>query len=147
MQSDWYIVNVEGAVVKDGRYLLIVRREGEEHAAGALAFPGGKVEDNEMVSGVLEETLRRELREEVDIEVDDEMMYVDSASFVAGDDPVVDIVFLCRYRSGEPRPCDPEEVAAVQWMTLAEIFAHPKSPPWMDSIIRQVEKIRGEKGW
>jgi 8-oxo-dGTP diphosphatase len=147
LHANWYIVNVEGAVVKDGRYLMIVRGEGEEHAAGVLAFPGGKVEDNEIASGVLEETLRRELREEVDVEVGDEMVYVDSGSFVAGDEPVVDIVFLCRYRSGEPRACDPEEVAAVQWMTLDEILMHPNSPPWMEPSIKCAEKVRVEKGW
>ena len=147
MPGHWYIVNVEGAVVKDGRYLMIVRGEGEEYAAGVLAFPGGKVEDDEMASSVLEETVRRELREEVDIEVGDEMVYVDSASFVAGDDPVIDVVFLCSYRSGEPRACDPEEVASVQWMTQAEILAHPKLPPWMGPIIKRVERARVEKGW
>lgn len=147
MQANWYIVNVEGAIVKDSRYLMIIRGEGEEHAAGVLAFPGGKVEDNEMASRVLEETLRRELREEVDVEIDDEIVYVDSGAFVAGDDPVVDIVFLCRYQSGKPRACDPEEVAAVQWMTLNEILTHPKSPPWMSPIIERVEKVRVEKEW
>jgi 8-oxo-dGTP diphosphatase len=147
LEANWYIVNVEGAVIKDGRYLMIIRGEGEEHAAGVLAFPGGKVEDNEIASGVLEETLRRELREEVDIAVDDKMVYVDSGSFVAGDEPVVDVVFLCRYRSGDPRACDPEEVAAVQWLTLEEILAHPKSPPWMAPAIKRVESSRIEKGW
>ena len=147
MEANWYIVNVEGAVIKDGRYLMIIRGEEEEHAAGMLAFPGGKVENNEMASRVLEETLRRELREEVDIEVDDEIVYVDSGSFVADDEPVVDVVFLCRYRNGEPKACDPQEVAAVQWMTLEEISAHPKSPPWMDPVIKRVENSRVEKGW
>jgi 8-oxo-dGTP diphosphatase len=147
MPDHRYMVNIEGAVVKDGRYLMIIHGEGEEHAAGVLAFPGGKVEDNEMASSVLEETARRELREEVDIEVGDEMAYVDSASFVAGDDQDIDVVFLCCYRSGEPRACDPKEVAAVQWMTPAEILAHPKSPPWMNSAIKRVEKVRAKRGW
>jgi 8-oxo-dGTP diphosphatase len=147
MPDHRYIVNVEGAVVKDGRYLMIIRGEGEEHAAGVLAFPGGKVEDNETASYVLEETARRELREEVDVEVGGEMVYVDSASFVAGGDQVIDVVFLCRYRSGEPRACDADEVAVVQWMTPAEILAHPKSPPWMDPIIKRVEHVRAKMGW
>jgi 8-oxo-dGTP diphosphatase len=147
MPDHRYIVNVEGAVVKDGRYLMIIRGEGEEHAAGVLAFPGGKVEDDKIASRVLEETARRELREEVNVEVDDEMAYVDSGSFVAGDDQIVDIVFLCRYQSGEPRACDADEVAAVQWMTPAEILAHPKSPPWMAPIIKRVEHVRAKRRW
>ncbi|MFC7769614.1 hypothetical protein ACFQS5_12840 [Salinirubellus sp. GCM10025899] len=36
-------VNVEGAVVRDGPYLLVERVAEEEHAGGLLAFPGGKV--------------------------------------------------------------------------------------------------------
>jgi hypothetical protein len=35
MIADQYIVNVEGAIVKDGRYLLIVRGEGEYAPGGA----------------------------------------------------------------------------------------------------------------
>jgi 8-oxo-dGTP diphosphatase len=65
MQSIWYIVNVEGAVVRseDGRYLMVVRGEQESHASGALTFPGGKVEDAGSADDVLEETLRREIRQ------------------------------------------------------------------------------------
>jgi ADP-ribose pyrophosphatase YjhB (NUDIX family) len=37
-------VNVEGAVVRDGEYLLVRRAGDEEHASGLLGFPGGKVE-------------------------------------------------------------------------------------------------------
>jgi hypothetical protein len=39
-----YIVNVEGAIYLEDRYLLIVRGPGEDHAAGALSLVGGKVD-------------------------------------------------------------------------------------------------------
>src|SRR5262245_13007556 len=108
MDTDMYIVNVEAAIVKDGRYLIIVRGERETHAAGALSMVGGKVEAAGSVKGILEVSLRREIAEEVGVEVADELEYVESKSFVADDgDPVVDIVFLCRYRSGEPTSRDP----------------------------------------
>ena len=82
MLADRYIVNVEGAIVKDGRYLMVVRGE-EEYAPGGLNFPGGKVEGAVIADDVLEETLRREIAEEVGLEVHAEMAYLRSSAFVA----------------------------------------------------------------
>jgi len=148
MDTIWYVVNVEGVIVKDGRYLMIVRGERESHAPGALTFPGGKVEGSENVDNVLEETIRREIREEVGIEIHDEVVYVESKAFVADDgEPVVDIVFLCRHRSGEPVVGDPGEVAAIDWMTLDEILEHPKTFPWTRQSILLAEEKRVAKGW
>jgi 8-oxo-dGTP diphosphatase len=148
--SVWYIVNVEGAIVRpdDGRYLMVIRGEQESHAPGVLTFIGGKVEDAGIADNVLEETLRREIREEAGVEVFDEMAYVESKAFFADDgDPVVDVVFLCRYRSGRPTVGDPGEVAAVCWMTLEEILGHPKTPPWTRHSIQLAEDRRLAKGW
>ncbi len=149
MEAIWYIVNIEGIVVRpaDGRYLMVVRGAGESYMSGALSFPGGKVEGVKNEDNVLEETLRREIREETGVEVADEMVYVESHSFVAEGDPVVDVVFLCRYRSGEATAADPDEVAAVRWMTAQEILDRPQTPPWTRQSIELAEKKRVEKGW
>jgi 8-oxo-dGTP pyrophosphatase MutT (NUDIX family) len=82
MIADTYIVNVEGAIVRDGRYLMVVRGE-EEYAPGGLSFPGGKVEGQGSSEDVLEETLRREIAEEVGLEVETDMAYLRSSAFVA----------------------------------------------------------------
>ena len=148
MEAHWYIVNVEAAVVKDGRYLTIVRGEEETHAPGVLTLPGGKVENAGHSEAILEETLRREVDEEVGVQVHDEMEYVESAAFIADDgDAVVDVVFLCRYQSGTPRAADPREVAAVHWMTAEEVLAHPRAAEWTRQSIQRVEKKRIAKGW
>ena len=149
MNPIWYIVNVEGVVVRssDGRYLMIVRGAGESYLPGVLTLPGGKVEDAGSEDGILEDTLRREIREEVGVEVHDDMVYVESKSFVAEGDPVVDVVFLCRYHSGEAAVGDPDEVASVHWMTADEILRHPKTPPWTRQSIELAEKKRVAKGW
>jgi 8-oxo-dGTP pyrophosphatase MutT (NUDIX family) len=149
MEPIWYIVNVEGVVVRptDGRYLMVVRGAGESYMAGGLAFPGGKVEGAESEDDVLEETLRREIREETGVEVADEMVYVESHAFVAEGDPVVDVVFLCRYQSGEAVAADPDEVAAVRWMTAREILDRPETPPWTRQSIELAEEKRIAKGW
>ena len=114
---------------------------------GALSFPGGKVEGAENEDNVFEETLRSEIREETGVEVADKMVYVESHSFVAEGDPVVDVVFLCRYESGEAIAADPDEVADVRWMTAQEILDLPQTPPWTRQSIELAEKKRIEKGW
>jgi 8-oxo-dGTP pyrophosphatase MutT (NUDIX family) len=91
---------------------MVVRGE-EEYAPGGLNFPGGKVEGADNADDVLEETLHREIAEEVGLEVHDEMAYLHSRSFVAEGEPVVDVVLLCRWKSGEAHAADPGEVAAV----------------------------------
>jgi 8-oxo-dGTP diphosphatase len=146
MIADAYIVNVEGAIVKDGRYLMVVRGE-KEYAPGGLSLPGGKVEGAGSVDGILEGTLHRECGEEVGLEVHAEMVYLRSSAFVAEGDPVVDVVFLCRWQSGEAIAADPAEVAAVRWMTAAEAIAHPETPPWTRMALQLAEKARLERGW
>ena len=70
MSADRYIVNVEAAIYNDDKWLVVKRSELEEHAPGTLALVGGKVEVASGGDDVLEDTLRREVKEEVGIEVD-----------------------------------------------------------------------------
>lgn len=143
----WYIVNVEGAIVReDGRYLLVVRGAGETHAAGMLSLVGGKVEDAGTAADILETTLRREIREEVGIEVGD-IHYVSSSAFVGDDgEAVVDIVFLCRHESGEAVIGEPEEVAELMWLTPDEVRDHPTAPIWTKAAIERAEQVRQSIG-
>jgi len=146
MIADTYIVNVEGAIVKDGRYLMVVRGE-EEYAPGGLNFPGGKVEGEGSSDDVLEETLHREIAEEAGLEVYAEMAYVRSSTFVAESVPVMDVVFLCRWKSGEAVAADLVEVAAVRWMTAVEAIAHPETPLWTRLALELAERVRIEREW
>lgn len=139
-------VNVEAAVYHDGRYLMIVRGNDEDHAAGALAFPGGSLDYEEM-QGILEQTAAREVREETGVEVD-QIEYVEAHTFTTPTGtPVLDVVFLCRYASGTPAISDPGEVADLRWMTVEEILADPASPPWMVPSLQLVEHKRASMGW
>ncbi len=137
-----YIVNVEGAIVRGEQYLMIIRGQGETHAGGTLSFVGGKVETTQNGVDVLEEELRREIMEEVGVRVS-EMVYVQSSHFIMNDhDLVVDIVFLCRYETGEPRIADSAEVEKILWLTASEILDHALCPPWIKSSIKRVEALR-----
>lgn len=144
----YFIVNIEGAIWREGRYLTIIRGAEESHAAGALSFVGGKVETAAaQEKTIFENTLRREIREEVGLEID-EITYVESRLFAASDgDLVINIVFLCRCQSGIVTIFDPGEVAAFAWLTPAEIRAHPATPPWIQDYLSSIEQVRAQLGW
>lgn len=143
MPSDQFAVNVEAAIYRDDRWLMIERGAAEEHAPGTLSMVGGTVEHADAADNVLEEALRREILEEVGSTVKDDLRYVESKSFISDSGcRVIDIVFLAEFAGGEPRAILPDEVAAVHWMTLDEIIAHPKTPEWINQSMKIVEKMR-----
>lgn len=141
-----YIVNVEAAIYKKDKWLIIKRSEKEEHAPGILSMVGGKVETRSAENEVLEKTLIREIMEEVGIQVSERLHYVESKSFISDEGQVViDIVFLCKYQSGEPKCMSVDEVSGVYWMSYAEILGNKDAPIWLKESIEKVEKLRLEK--
>ena len=72
-----------------------------------------------------------------------ELEYVRSVRFTMVDGtPVVDVLFLGIYTTGEPAITAPDEVADIRWMTAEEILAHERTPPWLKSDIELVEAVR-----
>ena len=80
-----YVVNTQCAVVRNGRYLTIVRGERVKHAPGELGFPGGKVEVADGPDRILESAVRREVLEETGVTVSAELRYVRSVAFTMRD--------------------------------------------------------------
>lgn len=136
-----FVVNVEGAIHRDGKWLLILRSEKEEHAGGTLSLVGGKCEMEGVSSDILERTLIREIFEEIGCEVTG-LKYVNSSSFVTESGiNVIDIVFLCHHKTGEPFAKSTEEVDDVIWMTTLEILAHPELPVYLKENIKLADKM------
>lgn len=143
-----FIVNVEIAICRADSYLMIVCSAQESHAPGTLSFPGGTVEHGSLATNVLEETARREALEEAGRMLAPELAYVESKSFVIDDnEPVVDVVFLARYQSGESLAGDPAQVASPVWLSAGEIQRHPDSQPRTIDSIRLAEACRLALGW
>jgi 8-oxo-dGTP pyrophosphatase MutT (NUDIX family) len=141
-RTQLYIVNVEAAVFSGDRWLVIKRSEEEEHAPGTLSLVGGKVEGAAETPSILEKTLVREVLEEVGIEVEDELVYLESKTFLTDKgEPVVDVVFVCERKGGEAR-CADLEVDAVYWMTAEEVMGHEKAPGYLKDTIRAAETVR-----
>jgi len=143
----YLIANVE-VIVRgpDGRYLLVIRGAEEEVAPGALALPGGKVECSAPLDDALEETARREVREETGVEVEDIQYLRSYVFFTEKQEPVLDVIVLCRYRSGEAHPGDPREVAGVCWMTAEQLLGRPDTPPWLQRNLELAEARRPRIG-
>ncbi|WGG44621.1 MULTISPECIES: NUDIX domain-containing protein [Rossellomorea] len=136
-----FVVNVEGAIHRDGKWLLILRSEKEEHAGGTLSLVGGKCEVEGVSSDILERTLIREIFEEVGCEVTG-LKYVNSSSFDTDSGiHVIDIVFLCHHKTGEPFAKSTEEVDDVIWMTTLEILALPELPVYLKENIKLADKM------
>lgn len=145
MDAYAYVVNVDGVVIRDDEYLLIERSTDEEHAAGTLAFPGGKVEEPAASDGVIERTARRELYEEVGIGIGD-VEYIQSSTFPADDGtPCLNILTLCEHDSGDPYPRASAEVADVHWLSAEEVRRRDP-PPFILRYIDQIEAYRPGDG-
>ncbi|MCM3443673.1 NUDIX hydrolase [Metabacillus halosaccharovorans] len=137
-----FIVNVEGAIRKNDKWLIIERSKNEEHAGGLLSLVGGKVDIEGNSSDILERTVKREILEEVGVNIKDRLTYVRSTSFVTDSgENVVDIVFLCEYDSGEAFPKNPDEVEEVLWLTTKEVFDHPNSPIYLKESVIHAEEL------
>ncbi len=74
-----------------GKFLLISRGEHEENFPSLWAFPGGKVEIGETAI----DTIRREILEEVGLEIEDEAKFLNSYTFKKS----VGIAFIVRAKS------------------------------------------------
>jgi 8-oxo-dGTP diphosphatase len=142
-----HVVNVEVAIVRDGRYLAIERGARMAYGAGWLTFPGGKLDIGPGLAAALEETARREAREEVGLDLDDPIVYVESHTFATPDTPVLDVVMLAQASKGEAYPASPDEVDAVHWLTIEAFLADPRTQPWTKTSLQLAEARRRELGW
>ena len=118
--AKFHIVLVIGAVEKKKKILIAQRSFEELQAPGKWALPGGKVETNGTDLDVLEQTLIREIEEEVGVEVENDMIFVKSGSFIRVDDSsVISILFLCKWKSSKAKPL--EDSIDTAWITNNEL--------------------------
>ena len=120
------------AIVRDGKALVTQR--GVEPEIGRFDVPGGFLAaGEEPISG-----LKRELREELGIEVDasvDDCVSMVPHRYGPEGDYVLAIGFLARLVSGEPRAAD--DVAAFRWVDEAELDAIDFAWPHDRDLVRR----------
>jgi len=108
-------LHVACAIIEDRGLVLAAQRSATMSLPLKWEFPGGKIEAGESPA----ECLRREVREEIGVEVE----IGDALPVSAHDYPAFSVVLyplLCRIASGEPTL---HEHAAARWLSPAELFA------------------------
>jgi mutator protein MutT len=118
-----------GLVVREGHY-LIARRKANTHLGGLWEFPGGKREPGES----LEACLRRELREELGIDVTPPVPFRMIRHEYPG--KTVEMHFFrCTISGGEARALDCEEVRWVMPDELPQYEFPPADRPLIETLL------------
>lgn len=137
-----YIV-VTGILIKDGKFLITKRADWEKAFPGKWTVPGGKLEvldyvlrnkdTSEHWYNVFENLLKREVKEEVNLEIEN-IGYVTSMVYIRPDGVPCIIVSLFAYPgSDEIKLCN--ALTEYAWVTLDEA----KNYDLIDGIYKELE--------
>jgi len=140
-----HYVAVTAIVVKDGKYLIAKRSLDEKVFPGLWTVPGGKIEVDDYKSlpkdtgshwyNIFENALRREVREEAGIEIDN-IRYLTSLAFFRPDGIPVIVVSLFADHSGGDVTLNPE-LSDFAWVTLEEA----KKYEFIEGILEEIEML------
>ncbi|MBI4037007.1 NUDIX domain-containing protein [Candidatus Daviesbacteria bacterium] len=147
-------VAITAIIIKDGKYLIIRRAPTKKRFPKMWTVPGGKLETKDYLElpkdtkdywyNVLEKTLRREVKEEVGIEIDN-IEYVTSLATVHQDgSPSLVISCMADYESGEIK-LQEEEADQFVWVSLEEAKNYDLIDGIYDELVLTEQKRLGKK--
>jgi 8-oxo-dGTP diphosphatase len=106
------VIVTASLIIEQGKVLVTQRKKNSSH--GLLwEFPGGKVKEGEDPR----EALRRELKEELDVEVEVGMIF-DAVFYSYPEYPILLLVYRCRIEKGSLKPIGCHD---LRWVTLKEL--------------------------
>jgi 8-oxo-dGTP diphosphatase len=106
------VIVTAALTTEQGKLLITQRKKNSSH--GLLwEFPGGKVEEGEDPRGAL----RRELKEELDVEVEVGKLF-DAVFYFYPEYPILLLVYRCRVEKGSLKPIGCHD---LRWVTLTEL--------------------------
>ena len=131
MTKDYLLheVVITGIIVKDGKYLITRRSLNKKRFPGKWTVPGGKLEINDYKDlpketehywyNVFEKVLKREVKEEVGIEIKN-IEYITSLATIHDDgSPSLVISCIAKYVSGKIQ-LQEDETDKYAWVSLEE---------------------------
>lgn len=148
-----YSVAVTAIIEKNGRYLITKRSENKKRFPGRWTVPGGRLEPSDYQDipkdeehewyNILERVVRREVKEEVGIEIND-IDYVTSilADLRDGVAPTLIVSLSARPNSGEIE-INPDEISEAVWVTIEEAKNYDLIADIYGELLMAEERSRG----
>lgn len=148
-------IAITAIVIKDGKYLITRRSHNKKRFPGKWTVPGGKLEVEDYIKlpkdtefywyNVLEKVLRREVKEEVGVEIKN-IEYITSLATVHADgNPSLVISCMADYVSGKVK-LQKDEADDFAWVTLKEAKIYDLIDGIYDELVMTENKIKGVKG-
>jgi len=132
-------------IQRGDRWLLVVRAPKVSYAPNMIGMIGGHVDLIRPLADVLEETARREVAEEVGVDLSEmSLRYLESEFFITdGGERQITVTFTTQAPPDiEPYVNAPDELVEVGWWTLDDLEADPRCPPWLPGLIRRAARAQ-----
>ena len=147
-------VVITAIIIKDGRYLVTRRSASKKRFPGKWTVPGGRLQPSDYLNlpkdtehywyNVLEQVLKREVKEEVGIDIKN-IEYVTSLATVHSDGtPSLVISCLADYNSGEVR-LQEGETDKFEWVTLKEAKSYDLIDGIYDELVMVENQLKDSK--
>lgn len=147
-------VVITAIIERDGKYLITRRSPNKRRFPGMWTVPGGKLETNDYINlpkdtehywyNVLEQVLRREVEEEVGLQIKN-IKYVTSLATVHADGaPSLVISCLAEYESGEVK-LQEEETDKYEWVSKDEAKEYDLIDGIYDEIVMADDVRQGKQ--
>ena len=147
-------VAITAIIIKDNKFLIIKRSASKRRFPNKWTVPGGKLETKNYINlpkdtefywyNVLEKVLRREVKEEVGLEIKN-IEYVTSLATVHADsNPSLVISCVADYQSGNVS-LQLEEASDFAWVSLDESKKYDLLDGIYDELVMVDNKLHGVK--
>jgi 8-oxo-dGTP diphosphatase len=117
------VIVTAALIIEEGKILVTQRKEDSSHAL-LWEFPGGKVKEGEEPR----EALRRELKEELDVQVEVGMIF-DAVFYSYLEFPILLLVFHCQIEKGSLKPIGCHSLRWVNFRELEKLAMPPADHP------------------
>lgn len=132
MRHKFNSVNVSTVIFNQrGQVLLGKRSDDEDVYPGLWCIPGGKIDIESCEDGMIEKNLKREVNEEVGIEIEP-IFYLTSNCLLKGKEAKLYMIFVSEHVSGVPSALD--KTVEIKWSNIEELSPKMLTPKTFDNI-------------
>lgn len=139
-------VAVTAIIYKNGKYLITKRASHKKSFPNKWTVPGGGLDVGDYINEpvttkagqwyyAIEKTLRREVREEVNLEIEKPQFLLDLVFISPDGQPCIVLSYYSKYKSGEIKL--DEDSSEYKWVTLREA----KGYDLIDGILEEIEMV------